>query len=170
MRITPKVISFYWSRRGLFIHLNCILSSYILGSLWGRMNLGPYGVTEKKDIWVSHLSSYVFGSSREGGALLPSYAMETVGCRSLSLIGDTCKAWVAMWKCYKVLIPTPSCFLPSLTSRPPPPIALCCLSCQLNLSLILSAVTLFIPNSGISKAVKVFMGVQMRDSQSKVNL
>lgn len=49
-------------------------------------------------------------------------------------------------------------------------IALCCLSCQLNLSLILSAVTLFIPNSGISKAVKVFMGVQMRDSQSKVNL
>lgn len=101
-----------------------------------------------------------------------NYAMKTVGCGSLSLIGDTCKAWIATRKCYKVLIPTPSCFLPSLTSHPPPspPIALCCLGCQLNLSLILSAVTLFIPNSGISKAVKVFMGVQMRDSQSKVNL
>lgn len=117
MRITTKVISFYWSRRGLFIHLNCILSSYILGSLWGRMNLVLIEWQKKKDIWVSHLSSYVFGSSLEGGALLPSYAMETVGCRSLSLIGDTCKAWIVMWKCYKVLIPTPSCFLPSLTSR-----------------------------------------------------
>lgn len=121
MRITTKVISFYWSRRGLFIHLNCILSSYILGSLWGRMILVLIEWQKKKDIWVSHLSAYVFGSSLEGGALLPSYAMETVGCRSLSLIGDTCKAWIAMWKCYKVLIPTPSCFLPSLTSRPLPP-------------------------------------------------
>lgn len=63
----------------------------------GQNEFGPYRVTEKKkDIWVSHLSSYVFGSSLEGGALLPSYAMETVGCRSLSLIGDTCKAWIVM--------------------------------------------------------------------------
>lgn len=62
----------------------------------GQNEFGPYRVTEKTDICVSHLRSDVFGSSLEGGALLPSYAMETVGCRSLSLIGDTCKAWIAM--------------------------------------------------------------------------
>lgn len=62
----------------------------------------------------------------------------------------------------------PFAFLtPPLVSHLPAP---CCPSCQLNLRLILSAVTLFIPNSSITRAVKVFMGVRMQDSQSKANL
>lgn len=75
-----------------------------------------------------------------------------------------------------------ACFLGHITQAGPPVFCIffpditphhsapCRPGCQLNLRLTSSTVTLFIPSCDISKAVKVFMGVQMRDSQSKLNL